>query len=448
MPGPAAPASVAPRLGLVAVFSAWWPLAASWTFMGIELPLVSAAMARLADPEVHLAAYGGIVFPVALIVEAPIIMLLAASTALARDAASYRLIHRFMMVSGGALTVVHAIFAFTPAFDAVLVPLFGPPDAVIEPARLGLMLLLPWTWTIAYRRFHQGLLIRHGHARAVGVGTAVRLASVATVAIAGLAHGGVPGVAVAATAISAGVTAEAIYTGLRSRAVVRYRVLPAPATRPPLALPRFLTFYLPLAATSLLLLLVQPIGAAAIARMPDALPSLAAWPVVGGLVFLFRSMGMAYNEVVVSLADRPGADRTLRRFTLLLAAVAAAGATAMAATPAAAWWFGPVSGLPPALVELARDAFWLGLIWAPLDVVRNWLQGRLVHAGRTRGIGESVAIFLGVATAVLALAVALQAGSGLVWAMAAFVAGSVAQIGWLSFRLRAVAPAAEGSASA
>ena len=58
------------------------PLAASWALMGIELPLVAAVMARFPEPDINLAAYGGIVFPLALIIEAPIIMLLAASTAL------------------------------------------------------------------------------------------------------------------------------------------------------------------------------------------------------------------------------------------------------------------------------------------------------------------------------------------------------------------------------
>ena len=43
--------------------------------MSIELPLVSAVMARLSDPTIHLAAYGGVVFPIALVIEAPIIML-------------------------------------------------------------------------------------------------------------------------------------------------------------------------------------------------------------------------------------------------------------------------------------------------------------------------------------------------------------------------------------
>jgi hypothetical protein len=67
------------------ILQVWWPLAASWALMALEGPAISAIVARLADPEVHLAAYGGIVFPLALFIAAPIIMLLAASTALSVD---------------------------------------------------------------------------------------------------------------------------------------------------------------------------------------------------------------------------------------------------------------------------------------------------------------------------------------------------------------------------
>jgi hypothetical protein len=429
------PSAAPARLPLTTVLARWWPLAASWAFMGIELPLVSAVMARLADPEVHLAAYGGFVFPVSLIVEAPIIMLLAASTALGKDRASYRLMHRFMMVAGGLLTALHAALAFTPLFDLVLVPLLDPPAAVVEPARIGLMIMLPWTWTIAYRRFHQGLLIRFGHSGAVGVGTAVRLATVSSIALAGLALGSFPGVVVATTAIAAGVSAEAIYTGLRTRSVVRGPLAEAAPTVPPLDGRAFAGFYVPLALTSLLLLLVQPMGAAAISRMPEALASLAVWPVVNGLLFLFRSVGYAYAEVVVALMDEPEADVTLRRFTLLLAAATAVATLAIAATPLSQVWFGTLSGLPPRLVELARNAFWIGLAWAPLDVYRNYLQGRLVHARRTRGISESVAVFLVVSAGLLVAGVATQPGEGLVVAMVAFVSGTLAQIGWLAWRV-------------
>jgi len=79
------------RLPLTTIHRTWWPLAASWLLMAMELPALSAVVARLPNPQINLAAWGGVVFPVSLIIEAPIIMLLAASTALSKDMASYSL---------------------------------------------------------------------------------------------------------------------------------------------------------------------------------------------------------------------------------------------------------------------------------------------------------------------------------------------------------------------
>ncbi|MBS3750984.1 MAG: hypothetical protein KGY39_05685, partial [Anaerolineales bacterium] len=147
-------------LDIPGITRTWWPLAASWLLMALELPAISAVMARLANPKINLAAYGGIVFPIALIVEAPVIMLLAASTALSKDWSSYRKIRKFMMISGASLTAIHALIAFTPLYDLISSQIIGAPQEIISPARTGLMIMLPWTWAIAYRRFNQGVLIR------------------------------------------------------------------------------------------------------------------------------------------------------------------------------------------------------------------------------------------------------------------------------------------------
>jgi len=72
-------------LTLRQVFVTWLPLVASWMLMSMELPTINAIVARLPNPEINLAAYGGVVFPIALMIEAPVIMLMAASTALSRD---------------------------------------------------------------------------------------------------------------------------------------------------------------------------------------------------------------------------------------------------------------------------------------------------------------------------------------------------------------------------
>ena len=100
-----------PSLKLARVFKVWLPLAASWLIMGTELPLLSAFVARLAEPAINLAAYGGIVFPIALIVEAPVIMLLAASTALSKDWASYQKLRNYMLLSGALLNPCRLMLA-------------------------------------------------------------------------------------------------------------------------------------------------------------------------------------------------------------------------------------------------------------------------------------------------------------------------------------------------
>ncbi len=413
----------------------WAPLAASWLAMGLEGPIVAAVMARLSEPAVNLAAFGGVVMPVALLIEAPIMMLLTASTALAKDLASYRLMYRFMMLAGLALTVIHAAVAFTPLYEVTVVPLLGPPEVVREPARLGLMLMLPWSWAIAYRRFHQGLLIRNDMSQHVTIGTVLRLVALgATLLVSALA--GASGIAAGGLAIAVAVTVEAAYAGIVSRPIVTGPLARAEPVRPPLALPAFWGFYAPLALTSFVSLVVTPLGSAAISRMPEALPSLAAWPVVSGLLFMFRSLGFAFNEVVVAMLDHRGAYRSLRRFTLTLGAAVLAGTALVAFTPLSELWFSVVSGLPPDLTRIAGYGFVAAMLWPLLDVLRNFLQGVAVHGGRTRSVSESMFVFLGVSAAILGIGTAWQAFPALPFAMVAFVAATAAQVGWLWWRAR------------
>jgi hypothetical protein len=377
-----------------------------------------------------------VVFPLALLIESPIIMLLAASTALSRDWASYCKLRRFVTWAGAGLTILHILIAFTPLYDWVVVGLIGAPMEIVEPARLGLRLIIPWSWAIAYRRFNQGVLIRFGHSRAVGVGTVVRLSADGLVLAVGLVVGTIPGIVVAGTAVALGVLSEAAYVGLRVRPVLRDQLRRAPPVEETLTLRGFLEFYIPLAMTSLLTLLVLPIGSAALSRMPRALESLAVWPVVSGMVFMLRSLGIAYNEVVVALLDVPQADRSLRRFAAGLAVLATLLLLVVAGTPLAVFWFERVSALGPRLAGLARMALWVALPMPGLSVLQSWYQGTILHSRRTRGITEAVAISLLVSGLVLGAGVAWARVAGLLVGWLAFDIGNLVQTAWLWVRSR------------
>jgi len=416
------------------IFETWWPLAASWLLMSAELPAISAVLARLNDPEVHIASYGAVVFPIALIVEAPVIMLLAASTALAKDWSSYVKLRRYMHIMGGVLTAVHVLIAFTPLFDFIVEQMIQVPPRLVEPSRIGLMIMTPWTWSIAYRRFNQGVLIRYGQSKVVSVGTSLRLFMDATVLLTGYWLGSIPGIIVATSAVAAGVLVEAAFVGVRVRPVLKSRLMEEPESEEQLTLRGFAAFYSPLAATSLLMLSVQPVCSAALSRMPGAMASLAVWPVVGGLMFTLRSLGHAYQEVVVALLDEPGAERVIRRFAWRLTLFTTVLLTLVASTALSSIWFVGVSGLTPALGDLAGAAIWFGILLPGLSPLQNLYQGILVHRKQTRSITESVVVFLCVCGGLLWAGVKWAPFTGIYVGLAAFALGALSQVLWLAWR--------------
>lgn len=417
-------------LSMAEAWKTWLPLAASWVLMGAELPMLSAVVARLADPEINLAAYGGVVFPIALTIEAPIIQLLAASTALSRDWVSYQKLRRFMLRAGAVLTAVHILVAFTPLYDFVARQLIGAPEETIEPGRVGLMLMTPWTWAIAYRRFNQGVLIRFGHSNAVGLGTLIRLLSGGIVLAIGYWIGTLPGVMVCTAAVSTAVLAEAFYVWVQVRPVLREEVRSAVVPDPGLTTRAFVEFYMPLALTAQISLLVQPLLTGAMSRMPNAVASLAVWPALNGLIFMIRALGLAYNEVVIALLGRPRGYQTLGRFTGMLTGGICLLTVLLVTTPLAELWFATVSGLKPSLVALGKVALWAALLTPGISVLQSWYQGILVYGRKTRPVTESVALFLVVSAVALIGGVYWDKLAGLTAGLLALTMGGLCQLGW------------------
>lgn len=436
------PAGVDAGPSVATVTRAWLPLAASWLLMAVELPIVSAVTARMANPEVELAAYGSVIMPIALVIEAPIIMLLSASTTLSRDRPSYAWLARFTHVTSAILTALHLLLALTPLYAVVVDGWLGAPPEVSEAARLGLLIMTPWTWAIAYRRFNQGVLIRFGHNEAVTVGTMLRLGALLSVLAIGwfvfrAGEGGITGATLAASAVACGVTTEAIYSGLRLRPVVRDELPDRdPEGDEGLRGRAFANFYVPLAVTTLLALIGQPLGTAGVSRMPEVIPSLAVLPVVMGFIFMFQSQGLALTEVAVAALERPGARRSLVQFVARLCAALAVVLLVIAGSGLSELWFVDVSGLEPELGALATTGLLFATPIPMLRVVQSWFSAVLVHARETRAIGEAVVVFLLVLGVVMGVGILTQRWPGLYVAFAALSVARACQTLWLFVRSR------------
>ena len=428
-------------LPLRRVIATWWPLAISWLLMSAEPPLLAAAVARMANPHIHLAAYGSVAFPLIGILQAPILTLLSLSTAMSKDWDSFVKGRKLMLIMGGGLTLVYTLIAYTPLYYVIVEGIIGAPPEVVEPARLGMFFGLPWAFAVAYRRFHQGVMIRFEHSRSITVGTILRFVADALVLGVVFLIGTIPGTVAATLMMVIGVTVEAIFVGLRVRPVLRQEVRHAPALAQQVRLSDMVAFFIPLAITPLLNQLIRPIGSAALSRMPDPLITLAVWPVISSFSFLIVTPGAAYNEVVIALLDRPGSAPSLRRFMWILITAQLVVMLLFAFTPLAELWFGEVSGLSPELTRLASSAFILLFPSAVISPLNSWFVGNILHNRQSRSVTVGMAIYLIVYVTALTFGGAALDVSGIYIAVGASMLASLMQTAWLGVRSKRLSPA-------
>lgn len=414
------------------ILTFWIPLAATWLMMSIEGPYLAALIARLAEPKFNLAAYG-IAFSFALIVEAPVIMMMSASVALVKNYQSFKQLRNFNYGLMILLTAIMILFVIPPIFYFITEDLIGLPKVVAHLTHLAMIILIPWPGAIGYRRFYQGILIRNNLTRLVAYGTVIRLVSMSAIALMFFLLTNVPGVVVGASALSTAVICEAIASKFMAKKIVGKLKLQNEESSIRLSMKEIFNFYYPLALTSLLTLGIQPFVTFFIGQSKMPLESFAVLPVVTSFVFLFRGLGLSFQEVVVALiGDDMGAFDQLKRFAIKLAAVLVSILMIIAFTPLSEIWFKDVSGLSDSLTDFAVLPLMIMSFFPALTVLISFQRAVLVKAKETKQITYGTAIeFIGI---ILVLAVCIKFYSlvGAVAATIAFVIGRIAVCAYLT----------------
>lgn len=413
-----------PQLTQLRILRFWLPLAATWLMMAVEGPFLAAVIARLAEPTYNLAAYG-VAYSLALIAEAPVIMLMSAATALARNRRSYLRLRRFTHILSGAVTLLIVVTLLPPVFDRLASDLIGLPPAVAFRTHVALLLLMPWPAAIGLRRMYQGVLIRAGLTRRVAYGTILRLGGMTVTGALLALDGRVEGAWVGAAALSAGVVAECVAAALWARTPVRELMRDGTAPSGASASTRgLLGFYYPLALTSLIGLGIHPVVTFFVGNSRAPLESLAVLPVVFSLVFIFRSLGLAYQEVAVALLGDAGENRrSLRRFAIGLGTALVAGISLIAWTPLAGLWFRVVSGLSPELAAFAIAPTRILALIPGLTALLSFQRAVHVVRGTTGAITGATIIEVTGVVVVLWLAIGRLDAVGAVGAAAALLVG-------------------------
>ncbi|WP_419942371.1 hypothetical protein [Candidatus Palauibacter sp.] len=455
------------------IFAFWAPLAATWVMMAVEGPYLAAVVARLPEPTLGLAAYG-VAIAMAVLIEAPVIMLLSASTALVEDAVSYRRLRTFAHGLNAFSTLLLLLVLVPPVHRGLMIGALGLPEDLAHLTYGALWCFLPWPAAIGYRRFWQGVLIRSGRTRLVAGGTVLRLIAMSTAAIVLAVSTDLPGASVGASALSFGVVAEAVVARWMARGAIGALLGPtdgaASAVDPPtvsadphdiaeigrvgvstadpaagpaegaeLRFSDIGRFYVPLALTSLIGIGIQPMLTFFMGRAASPVESLAVFPVVHSLGFLFRSVGLSFQDAVIALLGRGSEGYAqIRRFAIGLGAALSGILALIAFTPLSHFWFVHVSGLTPGLADFAIPAARVLTPVPFLGVILSLHRGTLI---RNRTTGPIIVATAAEIAAVAVVFVVVGWGLGWVGATAAFTGflfGRLTANVYLTPRVRAV----------
>lgn len=413
------------------IFKFWLPLAATWLMMSFEGPYLSALIARLPDPKFNLAAYG-IAFSLALIFEAPVIMMMSASTSLAKDYQSFKQLRKFNYILISFLTGLIVLFTLPLIFYFVTERLIGLPDNVARLTHIAVLILIPWPAAIGFRRFYQGILIRNGLTRLVAYGTAIRLISMSVTAFTLFKFTNVPGVIVGAASLTTAVLCEAVASKIMTLEIVSKIKSQPDFIEHSISQKEIFNFYYPLALTSLLTLGIQPFVTFFIGQSKMAIESFAVLPVITSLVFIFRALGLSFQEVVIALAgEKFEGFLQLKNFAIKLAVLAAGVLMIIAFTPLSKIWFNDVSGLSISLTEFAKVPLMIMSFFPAFTVLISFQRAILVKAKETKQITYGTAIeFIGIII-VVAICIKYFSMVGAVAATISFVIGRLAACSYL-----------------
>jgi progressive ankylosis protein len=412
--------------------------------MASEGPFLAAIIARLSDPTFNLAAHG-VAFALAILIEAPVIMLMSAATSIVKGRTSFIKLRNFSRGLCLGTTVILLVVLIPSVYDGLIIGAMGVPQEVADLTYGALWFYLPWPSAIGYRRFLQGVLIRSGQTKLVAYGTVIRLIAMVTAALLGYFVLHIPGAWVGALSLATGVTVEAISARFMAAPTVR-AILSGEMDEGPPSTIRYrdiAVFYWPLALTSLIGLTVQPLLTFFMGRSIAPVESLAVFPVVHSISFFFRSMGLAFQDTAIALMGQDFEHYPeLRRFAVSLGAATTMGLAVVAFTPLSDVYFVTISGLPQNLADFALTPTRIIVLLPALSVALSLQRAILVEGRLTRHITVASAVeVLTVAGTFVTLGWRLEL-VGATAAFSSFFAGRVMSNVYLAWGSRGVVPAA------
>ncbi|MCH7905251.1 MAG: hypothetical protein IH944_11905 [Armatimonadetes bacterium] len=428
---PYARGSISELLTQKRIFWFFMPLALSWIFMSLESPIVAGIISRRGGAELALAGLA-LLWPISILIEAPVIDLLSTSTTLAKSHQNYVQIRKFAVMLMVWVTLAHAAVAASPFYWILIERWIGADHEVAVVLRTPMLILIPWAAFVGWRRYLHGVLIRFDNTRPVGMGTFIRVVTVVVVGIGVFLSTLLPGLTIAAIALLSSVAAETVFIHFVSRPIIRKHLDPTKGQPDgDLSLRKLSEFHFPLTAASATMILSMPLVSWALASSPNGTLMLAAYGIAMGIIFTFRSVTFALPETVIALYKNEQSRDALAKFCRNVGLICSGALLLAYFTGASDLLFLRVLNAEPDVAKLASLALLATLALPALNGIAAHKRGVLTFHHLTKPRLVAIVIAVGALFSTLLIGVSLNL-NGILVAGAAMTVQHIAELSVLS----------------
>ena len=267
--------------------------------MAFGEPVRNYALAVLPNAANSLAAVG-IAKNLAVFFESPIIMVLHASNALARDKNSSRKFLVFTLIFSILLSLAFLGLATPYIFNYIATSIFSLSFAISADVQTVIIYIFLWPFIIGWRRYFQGLLIQSKLNSIVAYASIFRLVFVIGLPILGIKLNW-SGILCASSSLIGGIFAEAIFVTLFSlKKNLFFKLDQRQELTLPQTYPQIATYYFPLAISMIVIWGTRAFLVFILSYAIDSKTSLTSWPIIWGLVLVVSNGTRMIQQVYIS----------------------------------------------------------------------------------------------------------------------------------------------------
>lgn len=361
------------------------PLSLTDMAMALGEPVRNYAVASLPNGGLNLAAFG-IAKSLANFFEAPIIMVLHASNALAKDGESSKRFLRFTLVLSLLLSGLFLCLSMPSIFEFIATKIFDLSFEVSETTRQIIYFIFMFPFIIGWRRYFQGLLIQQKKNKVIAHAALVRLFFVVAIPLLGMQLSW-SGLSCAIGSLMGGLFIESLYI---TYYCLKFHSFDEAQTHREESLPKtygeISHYYFPLGYSMIVIWGTRALLIFLLSFAIDSKTALSLWPIVWGIVLVISNGTRMIQQVYISSKD-DFSVAAIKQFCLSVAMAFTSLLLFLVLTP---WGNSIIALSMGGLVEyksLIITCLAYFLFFPGLTALQNILQAELIIQNKTKAVG-------------------------------------------------------------